>query len=120
MNTLFTPDGNGEIKLTENQVDTLLRFDAIERDDDMLSRLGIGLEDGEVVYHVTAEFEEKFFDCTAPFDFLNDSHADLPQSLWATIREALQGDSNDAEHDALAAVADYFGIAWTPFDDLND
>lgn len=29
------------------------------------------------------------------------------------IRDALEGDSNDAEHDALAAVAEFFDIEWT-------
>jgi hypothetical protein len=35
-------------------------------------------------------------------------------SLASEIREALEGPSNDAEHDALAAVADFLGIDYDP------
>ena len=31
-------------------------------------------------------------------------------SLISEIRDALEGDSNDVEHDALASVAAFFGI----------
>lgn len=34
----------------------------------------------------------------------------LPADVRAEIKSALDGDSNDAEHDALATVADHFGI----------
>jgi hypothetical protein len=34
------------------------------------------------------------------------------------IRDALEGDSNDAEHDALAMVAEVLGIEWrSPYAD---
>lgn len=33
--------------------------------------------------------------------------------LAQTIKDALEGDSNDAEHDALVEVAGCFGIGWT-------
>lgn len=39
------------------------------------------------------------------------------------IKDALEGDSNDAEHDALAMVADVLGIEWrSPYadDDADD
>lgn len=36
------------------------------------------------------------------------------------IRDALAGDSNDAEHDALVAVADALGITWVPFEERED
>lgn len=43
------------------------------------------------------------------------------QSLCDQIKDALEGDSNDAEHDALVAVAYHFGIAWTePGEDDED
>lgn len=38
-------------------------------------------------------------------------------SLITEIRDALEGDSNDAEHNALVLVADLFGIEYTPSDD---
>lgn len=37
--------------------------------------------------------------------------------LVTAIREALEGDSNDAEHDALVAVAQHFGIEYISEDD---
>lgn len=40
--------------------------------------------------------------------------------LVGVIRSALEGDSNDAEHDALVEVAGFFNIDYTPFDDLDD
>lgn len=36
------------------------------------------------------------------------------------IRDALEGESNDAEHDALESVASALGIDWTPFEDKED
>lgn len=36
--------------------------------------------------------------------------------LLDEIKAALEGDSNDAEHDALVSVAQQLGIAWTPPD----
>lgn len=30
------------------------------------------------------------------------------------VKQALEGDSNDLEHDALVAVAEHLGIAWQP------
>jgi hypothetical protein len=36
------------------------------------------------------------------------------------IRDALEGESNDAEHDALVTVADVLGIDYTPFDDQEE
>lgn len=36
------------------------------------------------------------------------------------IKAALEGDSNDAEHDALVAVADFFGIAYEASDEPSD
>lgn len=44
-----------------------------------------------------------------------DPHGDpLGADLRAQIRDALHGDSNDGEHDALAAVAERFAIAPRP------
>lgn len=41
--------------------------------------------------------------------------ADMPgAALHAEIKAALEGDSNDAEHDALVSVADALGIDYTP------
>jgi hypothetical protein len=40
--------------------------------------------------------------------------------LKGEIKDALEGESNDAEHDALAAVASHFGIEWTSFEDRED
>lgn len=48
------------------------------------------------------------------------AHADDLDALKAEIKSALEGDSNDAEHDALAAVADHFGIEWTSFEDREE
>ena len=39
-------------------------------------------------------------------------------ALRAEIKAALEGDSNDAEHDALVSVAGWLGIEWTSFDDI--
>ncbi|HEY3830188.1 MAG TPA: hypothetical protein VGL57_13425 [Solirubrobacteraceae bacterium] len=36
------------------------------------------------------------------------------QAVAAEIKEALEGDSNDAEHDALVSVAEHLGISWQP------
>lgn len=36
----------------------------------------------------------------------------IDEDLAAHVRGALQGESNDAEHDALVAVADHFGIRY--------
>ena len=53
------------------------------------------------------------------FDRPDDHHdALISQGLAEDIRAALEGDSNDAEHDALSAVASSLGISWTPYDDL--
>ena len=38
------------------------------------------------------------------------SETGLPAQLVEQIKAALEGDSNDAEHDALYAVANEFGI----------
>ena len=41
--------------------------------------------------------------------------------LAQEIKDALQGDSNDAEHDALVGVAYALGLEWEDPDDvLND
>jgi hypothetical protein len=37
---------------------------------------------------------------------------DATIALVDTIKKALEGDSNDAEHDALVDVAQFFGIGW--------
>lgn len=37
---------------------------------------------------------------------------EVPASLASEVREALEGDSNDAEHDALVSVAQHFGIEY--------
>jgi hypothetical protein len=39
------------------------------------------------------------------------------QALAGEIKAALEGDSNDAEHDALVGVAQHLGITWQPPDD---
>lgn len=36
--------------------------------------------------------------------------------LYDEIKSALEGDSFDAEHDALVAVAQLFGVDWQPPD----
>lgn len=55
----------------------------------------------------------------APVSDASNAAADL-DSLMQEIKDALEGESNDAEHDALAAVADHFGIQWTSFEDRED
>jgi hypothetical protein len=52
---------------------------------------------------------------TTPFrrralDARDEEITDLTQS----IMRALEGDSNDAEHDALVSVAQFFGIDYDP------
>lgn len=42
--------------------------------------------------------------------------AGLDEDVVSDIRSALEGDSNDAEHDALVGVADFFAIDYTPSD----
>jgi hypothetical protein len=44
----------------------------------------------------------------------------LPLLLRAEVQDALGGDSNDAEHDALVSVADHFNIEWTSYEDRDD
>ena len=36
------------------------------------------------------------------------------------IRDALEGDSNDAEHDALVSVAQFFAVDYVYPDDVED
>lgn len=38
-------------------------------------------------------------------------------ALIDEVRSALEGDSNDAEHDALVSVAGFFSIAYEPAED---
>jgi hypothetical protein len=47
-------------------------------------------------------------------EVINRIHAGLKidETLRAEIKAALEGDSNDAEHDALAAVAEALGIKY--------
>lgn len=40
--------------------------------------------------------------------------------IAAEVKRALEGDSNDAEHDALVAVAEHFGLDYTPIDYTED
>jgi hypothetical protein len=40
-------------------------------------------------------------------------NAESKLTMADEIREALEGDSNDAEHDALVSIAETFGINWT-------
>jgi hypothetical protein len=42
---------------------------------------------------------------------------DVDEDLRAEVKAALEGDSNDAEHDALDAVAGALGIDWISFED---
>jgi len=46
--------------------------------------------------------------------FLGEDRVEMPASLALEIREALEGDSNDAEHDALVSVAEHFAIGDKP------
>lgn len=46
--------------------------------------------------------------------------AGVTRELREEIRAALEGDSNDAEHDALVSVAEAFGIKWTSHEDRED
>lgn len=41
----------------------------------------------------------------------------IDDDLREQIKSALEGDSNDEEHDALAAVAEALGISWSPEED---
>lgn len=50
---------------------------------------------------------------------LNEKDRDILE-LVETIKNALEGDSNDAEHDALVDVAGFFEIDWTSYDDRED
>lgn len=45
---------------------------------------------------------------------VNDAPDDVLQDLVLEIRSALEGDSNDAEHDALVVVADVLKIPYYP------
>lgn len=51
----------------------------------------------------------------APASDASNASADLDY-LRDEIKGALEGDSNDAEHDALVSVAEHFGIRWEPAD----
>lgn len=44
----------------------------------------------------------------------------LPDELRDVLKAALEGDSNDDDHDALVSLAQHFGIDYTPFDDLDE
>lgn len=46
--------------------------------------------------------------------------SEFPQDLRRIVAEALSGDSNDSEHDALIAVADEYNIAFVPIDDNDE
>jgi hypothetical protein len=41
---------------------------------------------------------------------LDEGEGDSIRELRAQVKEALEGDSNDSEHDALVACADWFGV----------
>lgn len=45
---------------------------------------------------------------------LGEDRVEMPASLASEIREALEGDSNDAEHGALVSVAGHFAIGYKP------
>lgn len=45
------------------------------------------------------------------------AEADPVKRLSQVVRAALEGDSNDAEHDALVEVSVILGIEWEPSDD---
>lgn len=44
----------------------------------------------------------------------------ISEQTRAEVKAALEGDSNDAEHDALVSVAGELGISWVAFDDGDD
>jgi hypothetical protein len=46
--------------------------------------------------------------------------ASIKEDVGGEIKEALEGDSNDDEHDALVAVAEYLDIEYTSYDDQDD
>jgi hypothetical protein len=45
---------------------------------------------------------------------LDDVSAAAFLQLSVEVKDALEGDSNDAEHDALVSVAQFFGIEYDP------
>lgn len=51
--------------------------------------------------------------------FINASDEEI-EALVLTITDALEGDSNDAEHDALSDVADFIGLNWNSHYDEDD
>lgn len=52
--------------------------------------------------------------------FINASDEEI-EALILTITDALEGESNDAEHDALSDVADFIGLNWNnPYDEDDD
>lgn len=48
---------------------------------------------------------------------LGEDRVEMPVSLASEIREALEGDSNDTEHDALVSVAQQFDIEYAQEED---
>lgn len=49
-----------------------------------------------------------------------DTNDDEIVALTREITSALEGDSNDAEHDALVSVAQFFGLEWTALEDQEE
>jgi hypothetical protein len=41
-------------------------------------------------------------------------------SICAEIKDALEGDSNDADHDALVSVAQHLGLEWTSYEEREE
>ncbi len=80
------------------------------------------LFDGEVPEGVGHKWIDRTDGETYPFSTEPCSNCGGPEGndLAQTIRAALEGDSNDAEHDALVAVAEHFAIKYTPIDYLEN
>ncbi len=64
--TLFSPDDNYEIHLTNAQTHDLLSIDVISVIEDFEPAV-----EGEVGYTVNDEYEQAFIDSSGPFEFLN-------------------------------------------------
>jgi hypothetical protein len=85
--------------------------------DDALSKGNLTFDTQEVDGEHNREITDIEVLCV-PFDRASDRVA--LAGLKEEIKDALEGESNDAEHDALAAVADHFGIEWTSVEDRED
>jgi hypothetical protein len=60
---------------------------------------------------ITVHVEES---CKEFYDSIFRGRIQQAYNLRETVKDALEGDSNDADHDALVACADFLGIEYDP------